>query len=114
MSPLAQKIYRQLRKQLSRKDPSITYGELADAIESHPRSRAMHSALTEVTQACRHSKLPALPAIVWKSGATHPSTGYYAAAHPRAQTDEAKQTAWERELQSVIDQRDDFPVTLGE
>lgn len=114
MSPLAQKIYRQLRKQLSRKDPSITYGELADVIESHPRSSKMHDALGEITEACRRSKLPALPAIVWKSGASHPSTGYYAVAHPRAQTDDAKQSAWEREYRLVTEHAEEFPAQIGE
>ncbi len=112
MSPLALKIYQKLRKQLSKKDVSITYRDLAVAVDSHPRSQLLHAALGEITAACRHSKLPALPAIVWKSGLHRPSTGYYVVAHPRAQTDEAKKTAWEREYGSVIEQAEAFPAAL--
>ena len=35
MSPLATSIHRRLRAQLSKRDPSITYGALADAVSVH-------------------------------------------------------------------------------
>lgn len=114
MSPLAQKLYRRLRKHLIAGKPSITYGQLATAIDIHPRSPALHAALGEVTNACRHSSLPVLPAIVWKSGSNRPSTGYYKAAHPRAHTEEAQLSAWQREYDKVIESAKDFPDTLAE
>ncbi len=111
MSPLARKIYRQLRKRLAAGKASITYRELASRAGAlHPRSPAFHAALGEVANACRHSHLPVLPAIVWRSGSNRPSTGYYKVAHPRAHTDEARLAAWQREHARVISEVRRFPV----
>ena len=53
MSPLARKVYRQLRKRLATGKPSITYRELASLTgDVHPRSPAFHAALGEVANAC--------------------------------------------------------------
>lgn len=112
MSPLAQKLYRRLRKHLLAGKPSITYGQLAAAIDVHPRSPSLHAALGEVTNACRHSSLPVLPAIVWKAGLSRPSTGYYKVAHPRAHTDEAQLAAWKREYDKVVASAAEFPNDL--
>jgi hypothetical protein len=116
MSPLATQIYKTLRKHVRSQHASITYAELARGLDyrftTHPRSSKLHSALTEVSLACREHDLPCLPAIVWKAGAKRPSTGYYAIAHPRAKTDEARVAAWEREHARVISEADRFPPTL--
>ena len=112
MSPLANQIYKHLLSQVRRNNPSVTYGELATAVDVHPRSPALHVALGEVTNACRHAKLPALPAIVCRASSKRPSGGYYKAAHPRAQTDEARRSAWEREHAKVISSVDAFPTKL--
>ena len=113
MSPLARKVYRQLRKRLAAGRPSITYRELASLTgDVHPRSPAFHAALGEVANACRHSGLPVLPAIVWRSGSNRPSTGYYKVAHPRAHTDEAKIAAWQREHARVMGEIEAFPLDL--
>ena len=113
MSPLAKKLYTQLRKRIVAGQHSITYAALAKASgDVHPRSPALHAALGEVTNACRHAGLPVLPAIVWKAGSNRPSTGYYKVAHPRAHTDEAKLAAWEREHAKVIADPAVFPQTL--
>jgi hypothetical protein len=113
MSPLARKIYRQLRKCLSAGKASITYRELASrAGDLHPRSPAFHAALGEVANACRHSQLPVLPAMVWRSGSNRPSSGYYKVAHPRAHTDQAKLAAWQREHARVISEVKRFPLDL--
>lgn len=113
MSPLAHKIYKHLLTQVRRKNASITYGELAAAIDVHPRSPALHQALGEVTNACRHAKLPALPAIVCRADSKRPSAGYYKAAHPRAHTDDARISAWEREHAKVLESTADFPAKLA-
>jgi len=113
MSPLASKIYRQLLSQVRRANPSITYGELARAIEVHPRSPKLHAALGEVSNACRHAHLPCLPAIVWRSDTRRPSNGYYKVAHPRAHTDEARVSAWEREHARVLREAEQFPPKLS-
>jgi hypothetical protein len=103
MSPLAHKIYRHLRTRVIAHTPSITYRELAAAIsEMHPRDPRFHAALGEVANACRHSQLPCLPAIVWRADTRRPSNGYYKVAHPRAQTDAARRAAWEREHAKVV------------
>ncbi|HEY5920612.1 MAG TPA: hypothetical protein VIV11_03030 [Kofleriaceae bacterium] len=114
MSPLAHRIYKQLLAQVRRNKPSITYGQLASAVDVHPRSPALHAALGEVANACRHQQLPCLPAIVWRADAKRPSAGYYKVAHPRAHTDEARVSAWEREHARVIGAVAQFPTKLGE
>lgn len=111
MSPLATAIYKHLRKTLRTKS-STTYGELAEAVGTHHRSPGLHAALTEVTAACRAHQLPALPAIVWSAQTKAPSSGYYAAAHPRARTDAARHAAWEREHAAVVRRAVNFPPTL--
>lgn len=113
MSPLASKVYKQLRVQVRRKNPSITYAELAAAIDVHPRSRKLHEALGEVTNACRHAQLPVLPAIVWRADTRRPSDGYYKVAHPRAHTDEARVAAWQREHDRVVREAAQFPPKLA-
>jgi hypothetical protein len=113
MSPLAKKLYTQLRKRVVAGQHSITYAALARAAGNvHPRSPALHAALGEVANACRHAGVPVLPAIVWKAGANRPSTGYYKVAHPRAHTDEAKIAAWEREYARVVGDPAVYPASL--
>jgi hypothetical protein len=113
MTALAVDIYQQLLRHLRAKHPSITYAELATKVGAHPRSPVFYAALTEVTSACRANELPCLPAIVWRSGTRRPSTGYFAAAHPRARTDRSRLAAWEREHAEVIAAATRFPATLS-
>ncbi len=112
MSPLASRIYKQLVTHVRRHKPSLTYGELAAAVDVHHRSQKLHVALGEVTNACRHNALPCLPAIVWRADSHRPSEGYYKVAHPRAQTDEARIAAWEREHAKVVSSAHKFPPKL--
>jgi hypothetical protein len=102
---LAREVYRCLVRAV-RAGPSLTYGELAAAVSEkspiHPRSGKLHAALGEVTAACRRAELPALPAIVWKSGANRPSDGYYKVAYPRVRSFKAQLAAWQEEHQRVI------------
>ena len=116
MSPLAQDIYKQLLRRIRSNTPSITYRELADALGkkhgAHPRSPKLHAALGELTQACRHNDLPALPAIVWRATPRRPGDGYYSVAHPRAHTAESKIAAWEREHARVLRESARYPAVL--
>jgi hypothetical protein len=112
MSPLAARVYKQLVTSIRRNKISMTYGELAAAVEVHHRNPQLHAALGEVTNACRHLQLPCLPAIVWRADNRRPSDGYYKVAHPRAHTDEARVAAWEREHARVIASIDQFPTKL--
>ncbi len=113
MSPLALHVYRRLIHRARSSQPSITYGELAQQVgDLHPRSPLLHAALGEVSNACRHSALPCLPAIVWRASAKRPSTGYYAVAHPRAHTAEAQLAAWQREHARVLREIARFPPRL--
>jgi hypothetical protein len=115
MTPLANQIYKHLVRRL-RSQPSITYGELASALDyryaTHPRSPALHAALGEVTEACRAKALPCLPAIVWLADKKRPSAGYYRVAHPRAKTAGARLSAWEREHALVVRDAAQFPARL--
>jgi hypothetical protein len=116
MSPLATAIYKHLRKRLRSPEPSITYRDLAQGLDyrhaTHPRSPKFHAALTEVTEACKHAGLPCLPAIVCAAVTKRPSAGYYKVAHPRAQTDESRVSAWQRERARVLREATTFPVSL--
>ena len=117
MSLLAKDIYKHLLKHVRRNQPSITYAELAKSLPAkhaaHPRSPTLHAALGEVTQACRHNDLPALPAIVWRASPRRPGDGYYKSAHPRAHTEAARLAAWEREHARVLSFAETFPPTLA-
>jgi len=112
MSPLAAKIYKHLVATVRRSKESLTYRELAAAVEVHQRSPALHAALGEVSNACRHNHLPCLPALVCRADSKRPSAGYYKVAHPRAHTDEARIAAWEREHARVLGAAATFPPRL--
>jgi hypothetical protein len=118
LSPLANAIYKHLvrtaRRVASSPEPGgLTYAELATAVGSHQRSAKLHAALTELTRACRRAHLPCLPAIVWRSGSGRPGDGYYAIAHPRALTDEARRNAWRREHARVCAEVASYPKSLA-
>jgi hypothetical protein len=51
MTPLALRIYTHLTARLRRNNHSITYRELAAAVDAHPRSPALHAALARRQQA---------------------------------------------------------------
>ena len=112
MSTLAARVYKQLLSSLRRNKISMTYAELAAAVEVHHRNPHLHAALGEVTNACRHAHLPCLPAMVWRADVRRPSEGYYKVAHPRAHTDEARIAAWEREHARVVASVEAFPSKL--
>ena len=113
MSPIATSIYQLLLRQARSREPSITYGELAAKASVHVRSSKLYAALGEISLACRHEGLPCLPAIVWSAETRRPSDGYYKVAHPRAHTDEARVSAWEREHAKVLSAAADFPAKLA-
>lgn len=106
ITPLARHIYRHLVRRVRRGTASLTYGELAagisDKFPTHTRSTKLYAALTEVTVACRERELPAVTAIVWKSGARRPSDGYYKIAYPRVRSFKAQVEAWREEHARVL------------
>ncbi|CAN5770752.1 hypothetical protein BH11MYX2_BH11MYX2_13000 [soil metagenome] len=116
MSPLAQEIYRQLMRHLKAGGDLISYADLAKAVAkklpAHHRSPSFHAALTEITEACRFNRLPALPALVTRASANKPGSGYYAIAHPRSKTDDARVAAWSREHANVLANAQEYPVSL--
>lgn len=116
LTPIARQIYRHLVKVLRRGTASITYGDLAVAVSEkipiHRRSSKLHEALTELTLACRARELPAVTAMVWKSGAHRPSDGYYEIAHPRARSWTGQLEAWREEHARVLREAQDLPATL--
>lgn len=117
MTPLAHEIYRQLLRRLRNGRASITYAELAARVAprtpAHHRSPRFHAALGEVSVACRARALPYLPAIVWRASVQRPGAGYYAIAHPRARTEEARVRAWEREHAAVCAAARTYPPRLS-
>ncbi len=116
MITLADQIYRHLLRHARKRQSPITYAELAARLRpaAHPRSPAFHAALGQVSQSCRHAQLPCLPAIVWAAARRRPSDGYYKVAHPRAHTDDARISAWEREHDAVMRMLETYPPTLPE
>jgi hypothetical protein len=116
MSPLANRMYKQLLRRLRGNQLSITYGELAHAISGkrplHHRSRKLHAALGEITDTCRAQQLPCIPAMVWRHDRQRPGDGYYRYAHPRSRTDEARIAAWKREHAAVVAGVERFPASL--
>jgi len=112
MTPFATSVYKHLLRHARNKEPAITYAELASRMEIHARSPKLHAALGEISQACRHSDLPCLPAIVWRSDTRRPSTGYYTVAHPRAPSDDARISAWKREHARVVKELASYPKSL--
>ena len=116
VTPLAKHIYRHLVRAVRRGTASLTYGELttaiADKFEIHPRSPALFNALTEVTVACRERELPAVTAVVWKSGANRPSDGYYKIAYPRLRSFATQVAAWRDEHARVLREADQLPAAL--
>jgi hypothetical protein len=105
-------VYKLLLRHVRKREPSITYAELAAQIPLHARSPKLHAALGEISHACRHEGLPCLPAIVWRANTRRPSTGYYKVAHPRAHTDASRIAAWEREHVNVLAALDRYPPKL--
>lgn len=116
VTPLAKHIYRQLVRRVRGGTASLTYAELAAAIADkftiHPRSTRLFGALTEVTVACRERALPAVTAIVWRSGARRPSDGYYKVAYPRLRSFETQLAAWKDEHARVLRETNQLPGTL--
>ena len=60
----------------------------------------------------RANALPCMPAAVWRASGRRPGDGYYAIAHPRARTEEARVAAWEREHAAVLSAMPRYPVAL--
>jgi hypothetical protein len=116
ITPIARQLYRHLVKIVRRGTASITYRDLAVAVSEkypvHQRSPKLHSALTEVTIACRARELPAVTAIVWKARAHRPSDGYYEIAHPRARSWAGQLEAWKEEHARVLREAQDLPASL--
>jgi hypothetical protein len=112
MTPFATSVYKHLLRHARNKQPAITYAELAASVDIPTRSPKLHAALGEISQACRHSNLPCLPAIVWRADTRRPSTGYYKVAHPRAHTDPSRIAAWEREHEQVVAALARYPAKL--
>jgi len=115
MTALATEIYKALRRTIQTKH-SITYKALAVLVSkkhpTHQRSPSFHAALTELTATCRENGVPCIAAVVWSASTSRPSEGYYQAAHPRARTDRAKRSAWEREHAAVVSNAAKFPAVL--
>ena len=106
LSPLAVAIQKVLVRRLRSRSPTLTYGELVEALApkhpTHRRSSALHAALNEVSTACRARGVPCLPAIVHRADSGRPGPAYYRAAHPRVRSDAARIAAWEAELVAVL------------
>ena len=106
MSPLANAIYKLLVRRLQAGRTSMTYGELTAALPpsltTHRRSSRLHARLGEVSEACRASGVPCLPAMVWRADTGRPGPAYYRHAHPTLRAESSQLDAWEREHAAVI------------
>jgi hypothetical protein len=107
MSPLADAIYDILRRRTRKRDPRITYAELARQLRGRRarfehithRSREMYDALCEIGAACRALGLPPLPALVVRADARRPGDAYY---HGMPMTYRGERiAAWRQDLDAV-------------
>ena len=85
MSPLAKAVYDILRQRTSLAEPRISYAGLArqlrdtseDFADINHRSRALYTALGEVSKKCHRLRLPPLPALVVRADTRRPGDAYY-------------------------------------
>jgi hypothetical protein len=115
LSPLAERIYQTLLRQLRLPDPLISYGDLIRALGPLPPPDAnlkandsrLFDALGEIGHACRshNPPLPVLTSIVARrSEDGHlgtPGAGFFALVFPQVQQETARLQVWRDEVKRV-------------
>jgi hypothetical protein len=107
MSPLAAAVYDLLRRRTGKRDPRVTYAELARMLRDRNaafehithRSGWLYAALCEVGAACRKLGLPPLPALVVRADTRRPGDAYYEGMPWKYRGEQI--AAWRRDLEEV-------------
>jgi len=116
LSPLAERIYQTLVRQLRLPDPLISYGDLVRALGSlpppdtnlKPKDPRLFEALGEISRACQSNEppLPALSSIVVRRTADGspgtPGPGYFALVFPQVREETARLEMWQEEVRRAV------------
>jgi hypothetical protein len=116
LSPLAERIYQTLVRQLRLASPLIAYGDLVRALGPLPPPDAnlkandyrLFEALEEISRACQgyEPPLPALTSIVVRrredGSLGEPGRGYFAVTFPEVQEERERLRLWREELRRVV------------
>jgi hypothetical protein len=116
LSPLAERIYQTLLRQLRLPNPLISYGDLVRAVGPLPspdtelkaNDPRLFEALGEILRACQSSKppMPALTSIVVRRSADGslgtPGAGYFAVGFPQVRDETKRVEMWREEVRRVV------------
>ena len=116
LSPLAERIYQTLVRQLRLPDPLISYGDLVRTLGPLPppdtnlkaNDQRLFDALGEIFRACQSNNppLPALTSIVVRRTADGslgtPGPGYFALDFPQVPEETARLQMWREEVRHVV------------
>ncbi len=125
LSPLAERIYQTLLRQLRLPDPLISYGDLVRALGALPPPDAnlkandprLFDALGEIGHACRshNPSLPVISSIVVRRSEDGslgtPGAGYFALVFPQVAEETARVQKWRDEVKRVT--ACSYPKVLG-
>lgn len=116
LSPLAERVYQTLIRQLRRKNPLTSYGDLVRALAPLPPPDAelkandprLFEALEEISLACR-SNIPPLPALTsivvsraQDGSLGMPGGGYFAVVFPKVWEETERHRMWREEVGRVL------------
>lgn len=116
LSPLAERVYQALLRQLRLPSPLISYGDLVRALGPLPpgdtdlkaNDQRLFEALGEIFRACQSNKppLPALTSVVVRRTADGslgtPGPGYFALVFPQVREETARLQMWRQEVRRVV------------
>ena len=116
LSPLAERIYQTLIRQLRFPNPLISYGDLVRALGPLPppntnlkaNDQRLFEALGEISRACQNKNppLPILPSIVVRRAEDGslgaPGPGYFALVFPQVREETARLQMWRDEVRRVV------------
>ena len=116
LSPLAERIYHTLVRQVRSPSPLISYGDLVRAVGPLPppdadltaNDQRLFKALAEIARACRSNKppLPILPSIVVRrtedGNLGMPGAGYFTLVFPSVRDETTKGDRWREEVKRVL------------
>ena len=116
LSPLAERIYQTLTRQLRLPKPLISYGDLVRALgplappntNLKPNDLRLFEALGEICRACQSNNppLPTLSSIVVRRAEDGslgaPGPGYFALVFPQARNETTRMQMWRDEVRRVV------------
>jgi hypothetical protein len=106
---MAEAVYEILRRRVKKKDPRITYKELAEALRdfddefefAHHRNPQVYTALGEVGRECRRLQLPPMPAMVVRADSKRPGDAYFECNTGEKVFKDELVRAWRHDLEAL-------------